>query len=124
MNETLTPPVQEEQMPQQAPPAPPAPKKKKISPKLRKRIILAAVAVVIVVAVVVLMYRFLTSSSDSVTINDAVVQVNSITSTVEGSGTAKAKDSSTITCMSARANMWSRGRPCSQWTAPTQRAPW
>ncbi len=101
MNETLTPPVQEEQMPQQAPPAPPAPKKKKISPKLRKRIILAAVAVVIVVAVVVLMYRFLTSSSDSVTINDAVVQVNSITSTVEGSGTAKAKDSSTITLTTA-----------------------
>ena len=101
MNETLTPPVQEEQMPQQAPPAPPAPKKKKISPKLRKRIILAAVAVVIVVAVVVLMYRFLTGSSDSVTINDAVVQVNSITSTVEGSGTAKAKDSSTITLTTA-----------------------
>lgn len=88
-------------MPQQAPPAPPAPKKKKISPKLRKRIILAAVAVVIVVAVVVLMYRFLTGSSDSVTINDAVVQVNSITSTVEGSGTAKAKDSSTITLTTA-----------------------
>ncbi len=101
MNEILTPPVQEEQTPPQAAPQAPGPRKKKLTPKLRRRIIAAAVAVVLVVAVVVLMYRFLTKSDANVTINDAMVQLGSITSMVEGSGTAKAKDSSSITLTTA-----------------------
>ena len=80
--------------------APPKPKKKR-NPKLRRRIITAVVAVVIVGAIVFGMVKFLTTDNSNVIINDAVVQISSITSTVEGSGTAKAKNSSSITLTTA-----------------------
>ena len=80
--------------------APPKPKKKR-NPKLRRRIITAVVAVVIVGAIVFGMVKFLTTDNSNVMINDAVVQISSITSTVEGSGTAKAKNSSSITLTTA-----------------------
>ena len=86
MNATVTPPATEVQ----------APKKKK-NPKLRKRIILSVIALVVVGAIVFGMVKLMTADDGSVTINDAMVQLGSITSKVEGSGTAKAKSQETIT---------------------------
>lgn len=111
MNTTATPPAAEEKTEITAPAAPKetaetaapaAPKKKKKkNPKLRKRIITGVVALVIVGAIVGGMVKFLTADNSSATITDAVVQLGSITSTVEGSGTAKAKDTSSITITTA-----------------------
>lgn len=96
MNTTATPPAVEEK----AGTTTTTPKKKK-NAKLRKQIISGAVALVIVGAIVLGMVKFLTTDNTKVLINDAVVGLGSITSTVEGSGTAKAKDSSSITITTA-----------------------
>ena len=98
MNTTVT-PAEEEKVTEQTAPSP-KPKKKR-NPKLRKRIITAAVALVLVGAVVIGMVKFLTTDNTNVMINDAVVQLGSITSTVEGSGTTKAKNSASITLTTA-----------------------
>ncbi len=101
MNESITTPVAAEQAESQVqqtqqPSAPQKPKKKK-NPKLRKRIIAAAVAVAVIGGIVFGMVKLMTSDDGSVVVNDAVVQIGSITSKVEGSGTAKAKSQETIT---------------------------
>ena len=102
MNTTATPTAEEkteermvEQTAEQAAAASPKPKKKR-NPKRRKQIITAAVAVVLVGAIIFGMVKFLTADNSNVMINEAVVQLGSITSTVEGSGTTKAKNTSSI----------------------------
>ena len=90
MNTAVTPPAAEVQ----------APKKKK-NPKLRKRIILGAVALLVVGGIVLGMVKLMTGDDGSVIINDAVVSIGSITSKVEGSGTAKAKSQESITMTTA-----------------------
>ena len=89
-----------EQTAEQAAAASPKPKEKR-NPKRRKQIITAAVAVVLVGAIIFGMVKFLTADNSNVMINEAVVQLGSITSTVEGSGTTKAKNTSSITLTTA-----------------------
>ena len=105
MNTTATPPAAEEKTELQAEPrqetASPRKPRKKGSAKLRRRIITAAVAVVVVGAIIIGMVKFLTADNSKVMINDAVAQIGSITSTVEGSGVAKAKDTSSISITTA-----------------------
>lgn len=100
MNATVTPPT-EEQVVEKVETGTPTPPKKKMTPKLRKRIITIVISSVLILAIVVGMYKFLTTSNDNTFITDAVVGINTITSTVEGSGVAKAKDSSSITLTTA-----------------------
>ena len=107
MNTTATPTAEEkteermaEQTAEQAAAASPKPKEKR-NPKRRKQIITAAVAVVLVGAIIFGMVKFLTADNSNVMINEAVVQLGSITSTVEGSGTTKAKNTSSITLTTA-----------------------
>ena len=107
MNTTATPTAEEkteermaEQTAEQAAAASPKPKKQ-WNPKRRKQIITAAVAVALVGAIIFGMVKFLTADNSNVMINEAVVQLGSITSTVEGSGTTKAKNTSSITLTTA-----------------------
>ena len=119
MSESVLTPAAEEQAAQQqaeqtAPPAadsspeqegekkPKKPKKprKKLTKK-QKRLITAAIAIVIIAAIVTSLAKFLNGGEGEVQILTTPVSIGSITSTVEGSGTAKAKESKSINIATA-----------------------
>ena len=98
MPETTTSQVQEQGAPVPAPtPVAKAPKGKK-NPKRVKRLIIGGAAAIVLVVGGVVLYRFLTKQNDTNSeIQSQPVEIGSIQSTVEGSGTTKAKDSAAIT---------------------------
>lgn len=86
--------------PQAAPPQPPKKKKKKKAGKIIKRVIaLVIVAAIIVAAVIGL--RKLFAPEDEGEVLTGTISYGSITSTVEGSGVTRAKNSASITLTTA-----------------------
>jgi len=78
-----------------------APKKVKMNPKKRRRIITAAIAAVLVAALVGGLVKFLGGGEGEAEVMTQTVMLGSITSTVEGNGIAKAKESASINIATA-----------------------
>ena len=78
-----------------------APKKVKMNPKKRRRIITAVIAAVVVTALAGGLVKFLGGGEGDAEIMTQAVMLSSITSTVEGNGIAKAKESASINIATA-----------------------
>ena len=93
-------PVLDKPAVQETPPAPPAVPKKAPGKKKKKRVLKLVITLVIIAivigAVAFLLWRFVFYTPDTRQILDDPVTIGSIQSMVEGGGTAKAKDSATI----------------------------
>jgi len=76
-------------------------KKPKMSPKKRRRIITTVIAVVVAAALIGGLVKFLGGGESESEIMTQAVMIGSITSTVEGNGIAKAKESASITIATA-----------------------
>lgn len=72
-------------------------KRPPMSPKKKKKLIRLCIAGAVVLVAAVGLSKLLGGSEDTVQVVEDTVQYNSITSTVEGSGITKAKESKTIT---------------------------
>lgn len=104
MSESVMTPAAEEQVEQQAAEQKPEKKPKKPRKKLnkkQKRIITLVIVLAVAAAIVLGLARFLSGGEGEAEIMTQPVGYGSITSTVEGSGTAKAKESKAINITTA-----------------------